>query len=92
MGTSIKGFVGKVKYHVGLVFWGDKQESFEQQVDAWKKEADCGCGIDCCDKELVLTDKTTGEFMALYFDDGAMFVRNRTTGIVSEIALTPIES
>lgn len=85
------GYKGKVTYRAGLVV-DESGRGVEQQTDAWKKDADCGCGIDCCEKELVLTDKTTDEVNSLYFDNGGLFVRNHTTGIVSEVTLTPIES
>lgn len=68
---------------------GDSHESLQEALRA---EAKCGCGIDCCEKELVLEDKTTGDFMALYFDNGGVFVKNKTTGVVSELTATPLES
>lgn len=74
---SIKSrYQGVVRYAVGLIKDATgRGNSYEQQVDAWKAEADCGCGIDCCNKRLVLTDRTTGNHVELFFDNGEMIFR-----------------
>lgn len=79
MSNNKKGYKGKVQYRAGLAIDQDGR-GIESQTDAWKKDADCGCGIDCCEKQLVLQDQTTGDFMALFFADGSPFYRNLTTG------------
>jgi hypothetical protein len=86
-----KGYEGKVVYREGLAVDQDGR-GVSSQTDAWKKDADCGCGIDCCAGELKLRDQTTQVIMSTYFDNGGMFVRNNTTGVVYEVTLTPVES
>lgn len=83
------GYDGKVAYRAGSVINSDGH-GFEKQTDAWQAEAECGCGIDCCNRELVLTDQTTGVVNSLYFDDGGLFTRNHATGVVSQVTLTPV--
>jgi len=62
-----------VKYLAGFVF--DKSgKQITSQTEAWKEEADCGCGIDCCENKLVLTDKTNGEKVDLQFEAGSLIV------------------
>lgn len=65
-----------VKYLAGFVF-NSKGDQIESQTDAWKLEADCGCGIDCCNRKLVLTDKTNDEITSIHFEAGSLIV---TTG------------
>lgn len=60
---------GKVKYLMGFVF-GKNDKPVLTQRDAWKQEADCGCGIDCCNKNLVLEDQSNGNTYELVFDNG----------------------
>lgn len=84
-------YKGKIRYKRGIVFDEKTGTSHDYQTDAWKKEADCGCGIDCCEKELVLTDQVTGVSNSLFFNNGGLFVRNNSTGIVSEVTLVPVE-
>ena len=62
-----------VKYLAGFVFNSNGQE-IKSQTDAWKAEADCGCGIDCCNKKLVLTDTVNSEITSLHFESGALIV------------------
>lgn len=42
-----------VKYLEGFVF-SKNGTPLKTQVDAWKEDADCGCGIDCCNNLLAL--------------------------------------
>jgi len=71
-----KSFIGQVIYRVGLIVNGKNEDSYEYQTDAWAAEARCGCGIDCCERELVLTDKITeAGFVSLFFEDGVMKFR-----------------
>lgn len=44
----------KVLYIPGVVK-DNKGNEITSQRDAWKKEADCGCGIDCCNGTIHLT-------------------------------------
>ena len=62
-----------IKYLGGFVF-NQNGDEVKTQTEAWKKEADCGCGIDCCDNKLVLTDKTNGEKVDLQFEGGALII------------------
>lgn len=62
-----------VKYLAGFVF-DKKGNQITSQTDAWKEEADCGCGIDCCNNKLVLTDKTNSEKVDLQFEAGSLIV------------------
>lgn len=62
---------GLVKYIPGFVF-GKKGQQITSQVEAWREEAKCGCGIDCCYKALVLRDQTTGEATYIYVDGGVV--------------------
>lgn len=77
-------------YRVGHVFDKMTEQSFELQTDAWKRDADCGCGIDCCEGKLKLPDTTVVATMSLYFADGGMMVKNETTGDVYTVTLTPV--
>jgi hypothetical protein len=89
---GVKKLMGMVSIAAGIFRNRKTGDSYESVQEVWRAEAKCGCGIDCCEKELVLEDKTTHDFMSLYFDNGGAFVRNHTTGVVSELTLTPIES
>lgn len=64
-----KNLKGVVKYISGFVF-DKKGEQIETQREAWRSEAKCGCGIDCCYKALVLRDQTTGVATYIYVEDG----------------------
>lgn len=60
---------GVVSYIVGTVFGKDGAQILSQQ-EAWRQEARCGCGIDCCYGALVLKDQCTGESVYVYIEDG----------------------
>ncbi len=92
MGNGKKGYNGKTAFRAGIAYDKETGKGIDELVDLQAREAECGCGIDCCDQELVLTDKTTGAFMSLYFDNGGAFVRNNTTNVVYELTMTPLES
>lgn len=87
---SIKStYKGVVRYAVGLIKDATgRGPSYEQQVDAWKAEADCGCGPDCCNREYKFTDKTTNEHIAVYFIGGVMKFRraDNTIHTVTSVA------
>lgn len=76
-----------VNYIPGIVS-GKKGKPITTQQDAWKEDADCGCGIDCCEQKLVLTDRTTKLPVDLYFEDGSLFVV--IDGDTYEIALDSV--
>lgn len=85
MGKDLKG---KVKYIPGFV--SDlKGEQIETQRDAWKKDADCGCGIDCCNKKIVLQDQQTSKDVNLYFYDGELRISIEGVGTFTA-TLTPV--
>lgn len=42
-----------VKYLQGFVF-GKSGKQILNQRDAWKEEADCGCGPDCCNNKFAM--------------------------------------
>lgn len=71
---SIKSrYKGVVRYAVGLIKDATgRGDSYEQQVDAWKAEADCGCGIDCCNKRIVMTDRVTGNHVEIFVSNGEL--------------------
>ena len=62
---------GVVKYLAGIVFT-KKGKPIETQRDAWREEAKCGCGIDCCYNALVLKDQATGEPVYIYVENGVV--------------------
>lgn len=68
----------KVKYLPGFVF-DDKGEQIVDQKEAWKKDAECGCGINCCLKALVLEDHTSGAVSYLYIEGGVVKVTTDPT-------------
>lgn len=88
MGLRKTGYLGKVWYALGIVKDSKSDESFERQTDAWQREAECGCGINCCERELVLTDKITNEFIATFFENGVMKFRRAdgTVYVVTSVA------
>ena len=67
---------GVVKYITGIVS-GKGGDQIETQQEAWRQEAKCGCGIDCCYKALVLKDQVTGEHSYIYVENGV--VKSTTT-------------
>lgn len=62
-----------VKYGSNTAFDTRTSQPLTTQEDAWKASADCGCGIDCCDREIVMTDKETGIVSKLYFKNGSLY-------------------
>lgn len=81
-----KGYEGKVDYKQGVVHpTGNPDKSYGKQTDAWKAEADCGCGIDCCDNSIKLRDQTTGNIIRWFFTDGHMKFTDLTTGITKTV-------
>lgn len=70
-----KGLKGVLEFTAPLI---DKLgEGVLYLREAWRREAKCGCGIDCCYGALVLTDQKTGEYVYIYIEDGA--VKTTTT-------------
>lgn len=55
-------------------FFGRNKKPIHTLRDAMAEEAKCGCGIDCCNNELILTDKTSDTKVKLYFDSGGLVV------------------
>lgn len=68
-------FQNKVGIRVGTVIDKDTGKSFDDLNDALRKEAECGFGLDNCANELRLRDKTTGESIALYFNNQVPYMR-----------------
>lgn len=60
---------GVIKLLVGTLFT-KKGKPIKYLRDAWREEAKCGCGIDCCYAALVLRDQSTGESVYIYVEDG----------------------
>lgn len=79
---------GAIKYLAGHVFTKDGVQ-VESQQEAWRKEAKCGCGIDCCENELVLTDKSASTGVSLYFEGGELRIR-LADGSVFRATLTAV--
>lgn len=69
----------KVKYLRGMVE-GPSRVALLNQHDAWKEDADCGCGIDCCNSKLVLKDTSTTNVTSLSFEDGELIVNIEGVG------------
>lgn len=81
-----KNYDAKVNVKPGiLVDANNRDRSFETLPDALKHEADCGCGIDCCDGSLKLRDRTTGNIIRLFFDGGDMKFTDLTTGVTKTV-------
>lgn len=68
MGKDLKGVV---KY-IGHVIFNKKGEQITTQREAWREDAKYGCGIDCCENVLVLSDISTGEVFNIYVEDGTL--------------------
>lgn len=71
---------GVIKFSPGSVFStrNKKSEQVDTLNDAMAKEAECGCGIDCCNKVLVLEDKAIpGDFYEIYIEDGELVHNKR---------------
>lgn len=66
----------KVGIKTGVVYDITSKESYGTLNEALRREADCGCGIDCCNRELKLEDQSTDAIYALYFKDGHMYFRD----------------
>lgn len=65
---------GVVKLLAG-VFFNKKGEEITSFREAQREEALCGCGIDCCESELVLQDKTSSASTKMYFEGGNLVVQ-----------------
>lgn len=78
-----KHLKGVVKYLSGFVF-SKKGKQIETQREAWREEAKCGCGIDCCYKALVLRDQTTGEATYIYVDNGQVLTTTDPKGTLNK--------
>lgn len=75
-----------VRYNPGFVF-DRKGNQITNQEDAWAEGAECGCGIDCCNNTLVLKDRSTGDVIEIFVEDGAIKFRNRATDAITEVAV-----
>lgn len=58
---AVKKGTGKVVYERGSVVTRNGKKPIESQQDAWKEDADCGCGIDCCLYAYVTYDRVLQE-------------------------------
>jgi len=68
----------RVHYTIGAVN-NSKQNQLDNQRDAWKEDADCGCGIDCCNKTLVLEDQDVkGDIYEVSIKNGAITLTKRS--------------
>jgi hypothetical protein len=60
---------------------GKDGEQIEFLNEGLRQEADCGCGIDCCNNKLVLKDQSNGNTYELVFDAGVLKFRvHKSTG------------
>lgn len=66
MAKGLKGQVGLL----AAAFFSKAGKKLEFLRQAWREEAKCGCGIDCCYGALVLTDQDTGEYTYIYVKGG----------------------
>lgn len=64
-----------VGFRSGIVINKETKDSYSTLQDAMEDEAKCGCGIDCCNNELILRDKSTGEKIAIYVEGGEIMFR-----------------
>lgn len=65
---------GKVKYKNGLV--GSKNHpNLTEQVVAWREDALCGCGPNCCDNMYHWTDVVTSVHYVEYVMNGAKVLK-----------------
>lgn len=56
-------------------FVGKNGEQVDYLNEGLRQEADCGCGIDCCNNKLVLSDQSNGNTYELVFDGGVLKYR-----------------
>lgn len=81
-----KNYDAKVSVKPGILTDSqDIHKSYGTLPDALKREADCGCGIDCCDGSLKLRDQTTNNIIRLFFDNGSMKFTDLTTGVTKTV-------
>lgn len=67
---------------------GKNGEQIDYLNEGLRQEADCGCGIDCCNNKLVLEDQSNGNTYELVFDSGVPKFRiHKSTGDYTDIAL-----
>jgi|WetSurMetagenome_2_1015567.scaffolds.fasta_scaffold233939_3 hypothetical protein len=60
---------------------GKDGEQIDYLNEGLKQEADCGCGIDCCNNKLVLKDQSNTNTYELVFDGGVLKFRlHKSTG------------
>lgn len=65
---------------------GKNGEQIEHLNEALRQEADCGCGIDCCNNKLVLKDQSNGNTYELVFDAGVLKFRvHGSTGAYTSV-------
>lgn len=86
----LQKFLNKVGIRLGTLINKDTGDSFADLNDALKTEADCGCGIDCCNSELKLRDQTTQETIAFYVSNHVPYIR-LADGTVLEIETSEVE-
>ena len=66
--------INRVIYNPGGAVTTKSGDTVKGQEDAGKVGADCGCGIDCCNKKLVLTDQVTSVQTDIYIENGSLIV------------------
>ena len=66
----------------GIFRRGDKNLTLEE---AMRELANCGCGIDCCNDRIVLTDKTTGQQYELFIDNGQLMIGVKDSGTYNPV-------
>lgn len=69
-----------------IIHKGEKK-AFQSLNEAMDYLGKC-CGYSCCEKLLRLEDQTTGDKMVLYFEGGALKVKDEKTGVIKTATLT----
>lgn len=81
-----KGYDGKVGLKPGVAYdKQDRDKTYESLADAMKREADCGCGFDCCDGSAKFRDQTNGHIMRMFFEGGSLKFTDLTTGVTKTV-------
>lgn len=67
-------------------FIGRDGNQIDYLNEGLRQEADCGCGIDCCNNKLVLEDQSNGNTYELVFDAGVLKFRiHNSTGAYTTV-------
>lgn len=68
-------YINDVLVKVGTIISKKTQKSFKTLREALDASSKCGCGLDCCENEFRMRDKSTGETRTMYWEDGVLTVK-----------------